>query len=46
MVAKDIMTKDVITVSPIITPKNLAKIFIENQISGAPVANKKGKILV
>ena len=45
MVAKDIMTKDVITVSPTITPKNLAKIFIENQISGAPVADKNGKIV-
>ncbi len=45
MVAKNIMTKDVVTVGPEITVKNLAKILIENQISGAPVVDKKGKIL-
>ena len=45
MIAKHIMTKDVITVSPAITIKNLAKILIENQISGAPVVDKNGKIL-
>lgn len=45
MLAKDIMTKDVITVSPTATVKNLAKILMQNQISGAPVADKKGKIL-
>ena len=45
MIAKHIMTKDVITVSPTVTVKKLAKIIIENQISGAPVVDKKGKIL-
>ncbi len=45
MLAKDIMTRDVITVSPTITVKNLAKILMQNQISGAPVTDKKGKIL-
>lgn len=45
MIAKDIMTRDVITVSPTTTIKNLAKILIQNQISGAPVADKRGKIL-
>lgn len=45
MLAKDIMTKDVITVSPTTTVKNLAQILMQNQISGAPVADKKGKIL-
>lgn len=45
MVAKNIMTKDVVTVSPTITVKNLAKILIENQVSGAPVVDKNGKIL-
>ncbi len=45
MIAKHIMTKDVITVSPAITIKNLAKILIKNQISGAPVMDKNGKIL-
>ena len=45
MLARDIMTRDVITVSPATTIKNLAKILIQNQISGAPVTDKKGKIL-
>jgi CBS domain-containing protein len=45
MIARDIMTRDIITVGPATTVKNLAKILIRNQISGAPVADKKGKIL-
>ena len=45
MLAKDIMTRDVITVSPAITIRNLAMILIKNQISGAPVVAKNGKII-
>ncbi|MPZ75381.1 MAG: CBS domain-containing protein [Deltaproteobacteria bacterium] len=45
MHAKDIMTRDVITVGPTITIKNLAMILIKNQISGVPVAGKNGKII-
>ena len=45
MLAKDIMTKDVITVSPTATVKSLAMTLIKNQISGAPVAGKNGKII-
>jgi len=45
MVAKDIMTRDIITVSPRTKVKDLAMILIKNQISGAPVADKTGKIL-
>ncbi|MCZ6625427.1 MAG: CBS domain-containing protein [Deltaproteobacteria bacterium] len=45
MVAKDIMTKDVITVSPLTTVKTLAKILAQAQISGAPVIDKKGRVL-
>jgi CBS domain-containing protein len=45
MLAKDIMTKDVITVSPNTTVRNLAMTLIKNQISGAPVAGKNGKII-
>jgi CBS domain-containing protein len=45
MVAKDVMTRDIITVSPTIKVQDLAMILIKNQISGAPVADKKGKIL-
>jgi len=45
MIAKDIMTRDVITVSPTTTIKKLAMTLIKNQISGAPVAGKNGKIV-
>ena len=45
MIAKDIMTRDVITVSPATTVKGVAMALIKNQISGAPVADKSGKII-
>ena len=45
MNAKDVMTRDIITVSPSTNVKNLAMILIKNQISGAPVANRDGTIL-
>ena len=45
MQAKDIMTRDIITVSPGMTIKSLAMTLIKNQISGAPVANRNGKII-
>jgi CBS domain-containing protein len=45
MVAKDIMTRDVITVGPTMKIKSLAMTLIKNQISGAPVADKNGKII-
>ena len=45
MNARDIMTRDVITVNPTMTVKNLAMTLIKNQISGAPVADKSGKII-
>jgi CBS domain-containing protein len=45
MTAKDIMTPDVIAVSPTMTVRNLATTLIKNQISGAPVAGKNGKII-
>jgi CBS domain-containing protein len=45
MNAKDIMTRDIITVSPTMTVKSLAMTLIKNQISGAPVAGKDGKII-
>lgn len=45
MQAKDIMTRDIITVPPTMTVRNLAATLIKNQISGAPVAAKNGKIL-
>ncbi len=45
MLAKDIMTKKVITVSPLTTVKDLAKTLTKNDISGVPVADKAGKLL-
>ena len=45
MNAKDIMTRDIITVEPKMTVKTLAMTLIKNQISGAPVAGKNGKII-
>jgi CBS domain-containing protein len=45
MNAKEIMTRDIITVSPSMKVKDLAMTLIKNQISGAPVAGKDGKIL-
>ena len=45
MEAKDIMTRDVVTVSPTLPVKTLATVLIKNQIRGAPVADKEGKIV-
>jgi CBS domain-containing protein len=45
MIAKDIMTRDIITVTPTMTVKNLAMTLIKNQISGAPVSATNGKIV-
>jgi CBS domain-containing protein len=45
MIAEDIMTKEIITVSPKMTVKTLALTLIKNQISGAPVTDKNGKIV-
>jgi CBS domain-containing protein len=45
MIARDIMTRDIITVAPTMTVKLLAKTLIKNQLSGAPVAGKNGKII-
>jgi len=42
--AKDIMTRDVITVSPGATLEELGRLFIEKEISGAPVVDAAGKL--
>ena len=44
MLIKDIMTKDVIAVSPEMDIHKLAELFIEKNISGAPVVDKNGKL--
>ncbi|MBI5057735.1 MAG: CBS domain-containing protein [Nitrospirae bacterium] len=43
--AKDIMTKDVITVKPEATVEELARLFMNNKISGVPVTDEN-KILI
>jgi CBS domain-containing protein len=45
MIARQIMTKEIITVTPGMTVKSLANTLIKNQISGAPVTGKDGKII-
>ncbi|NOZ69562.1 MAG: CBS domain-containing protein [Deferribacteres bacterium] len=42
--AKDIMTRDVITVNPEATIKELARLLTDHRISGVPVVNDKGEI--
>jgi CBS-domain-containing membrane protein len=43
--AKDIMTKDVITVKPEATVEELARLLMEHKISGVPVVDDKKKII-
>lgn len=43
--AKDIMTREIITVDVSTSIKNLAKLLVQQQISGAPVMDKKGQIV-
>jgi len=42
--AKDIMTRDVITVEEDTTVEALGRLFIEKRISGAPVLDKNGNL--
>lgn len=43
--AKDIMTKDVVTVKPETSIEELARILIEKRISGAPVVDDNGNLI-
>lgn len=43
--AKDLMTKNVITVKEDTSVVELAKILYENQISGVPVVDSQGKVV-
>jgi CBS domain-containing protein len=45
MKASDFMTREVLTVKPDMTVKELACFLIEHQLSGAPVVDKGGKLL-
>ena len=41
----DVMTRDVITVTPKTTLRELAKILLERNINGVPVVNEDGEVL-
>ncbi len=45
MLARDIMTKQVIAVTPGTPVKDLAKILHKNHIGGAPVVDKNGRLV-
>ena len=45
MIVKKIMTKEVVSVSPAMDIHALAQLFIDNDISGAPVVDGEGKFL-
>lgn len=45
LTAKDIMTTEVITVSPDLPVKELADLLLKNRISGAPVVDAEGKLV-
>jgi len=45
MVARDVMTREVITINPAATIRELSEILVRNRISGVPVMDGKGKIL-
>lgn len=45
MQAKDIMTRDVITVAPDIAVRDVAGIMLQNRISAVPVVDTSGSLV-
>lgn len=45
MLVKDIMTKNIITVKPMMDVHKLAELFVKENISGAPVVDESGAYL-
>ncbi len=45
LTAKDLMSTEVVTVTPDTKVRELAKILSENRISGAPVVDDQGKVI-
>ena len=45
MKAKDVMTTEVLTVTPDTTVEEIAKLMLEHRISGVPVADEQGAVL-
>jgi CBS domain-containing protein len=44
LTAKDIMTRDIVTVKPDTSIEELASLLVKNQISGVPVVDEKGEL--
>jgi CBS-domain-containing membrane protein len=44
LTAKDIMTKEVVTVKPDTSIEDLAKLLVDNEISGVPVVDESGAL--
>ncbi len=45
IVAKDLMSPDVLTISADLTTRELASFFLENEITGAPVEGERGAVI-
>ncbi len=45
LTAKDIMTKDVVTVTPDSSIEELSSLLVQNEISGVPVVDEKGALI-
>lgn len=45
VVARDVMSKEPVCVEPATTIRQLARIFEDNEISGAPVVDGEGKVI-
>ncbi len=45
MIAKDIMTADVLTVSPGDTVEDVVRLLVDNKISGVPVVNEEREVI-
>jgi CBS-domain-containing membrane protein len=45
MKARDVMVSPVVTVKPSSTVRDVAKLFMEHQISGVPVVDHKDKLI-
>ena len=43
--AKDVMTKEVITIDPDVTLEKAIALLVNNKISGMPVCDKEGKVV-
>lgn len=45
MVVEEIMSREVVTVTPLATVKEIAEIMLKNNIGGVPVVDAQGKLL-